>query len=96
MFEWEKKLKRLRTKKRTQERIQRLNNMPNFLTVVETKDEKTKKFLEDIEYQEHNTWKEIKDGGIIIEKQRRRDGTVAVKRIMTVEEYIRELVEDMK
>jgi len=34
--------------RRTQERIKKINSQPNFLFVVETKDEETKKYLQEI------------------------------------------------
>jgi hypothetical protein len=72
---------------------------PNMLFLtVEAKDEKTKKFLEDImqESPKRNIFKEIKDNGVVFIKERLPDGSVKVLDVTTVGRLCEQLAKEIR
>jgi len=75
-------------RKRTKERIERINSLPNFLTVASFKSEEDKAFLEDLV--SHKEEREIREDGTMIIKENGK-----IKEVTTVFAYCQKMIKEM-
>jgi len=85
-----KKFRQAKKQQQTKEFIEKLRAMPNFLSVVETVNEETKKFLEDIGEQDKEKSTYLKEGLIFIKKNGK------IVEVRTLLEHAEKLAKEVK
>jgi len=75
-------------RKRTKERIEQINSLPNFLTVASFKKEEDKAFLEELA--NHREEREIREDGTMVIKENGK-----IKEVTTVFAYCQKMVKEM-